>query len=76
MISAVNGLPIGNHSAGISHVPTKDVKMEVIYGAFTVSGDRPLDFEAIAPYCATKAAVANLTRNSGFALMGDHGHRG
>lgn len=75
MISAANGLPIGNHSAGISHVPTKDVKMEVIKGAFIVSGDRSLGFEAIVPYCASNAALATLTRYFAQALMRNHGHR-
>jgi inosose dehydratase len=60
---------IDNHAARISHVHTKDVRMEVINGldrskhsfldavikgAFTVPGDGSLDFEAIVKLLAAK----------------------
>jgi len=59
---------IDNHHARITHVHTKDVRMEVINaldrsresfldavmkGAFTVPGDGSLDFEAIVKRCAS-----------------------
>jgi inosose dehydratase len=59
---------IDNHHARISHVHTKDVRMDVINkldrsresfldavvkGAFTVPGDGSLDFEAIVKRCAS-----------------------
>ncbi|MDB5657916.1 MAG: iolE [Cypionkella sp.] len=59
---------LDNHHARISHVHTKDVRMEVINsldrsresfldavmkGAFTVPGDGSLDFETIIKRCAT-----------------------
>ncbi|MBC7477000.1 MAG: myo-inosose-2 dehydratase, partial [Pseudorhodobacter sp.] len=59
---------IDNHHARISHVHTKDVRMDVVNGldrtresfldavmkgAFTVPGDGSLDFEAIVKRCAS-----------------------